>query len=50
MREISGLSPGTVAPSGVWLEPVAVKTPAPAPQLESAAILSRSSRAPPTRS
>jgi hypothetical protein len=47
LRAISGLSPGTAAPSGAWLEPVAVKAPAPAPQVESPAVLGRSSRAPP---
>jgi hypothetical protein len=31
LRDISGLSPGTVASGGVWLEPVAVRAPTPAP-------------------
>lgn len=50
LRDISGLSPGTVASSGAWLEPVAVKAPAPATQVESPAVLGRSSRAPPALS
>jgi hypothetical protein len=50
LRDISGLSPGTTASSGAWLEPVAVKAPAPVPQVESPAVFGRSSRAPPALS
>ena len=50
LRAISGLSAGAVASSSAWLEPVALKAPAPAQQVESPAIFSGPSRAPPTLS
>ena len=50
LRAVSGLSPGTVASSSAWLEPVALKTTAPAPQVESPAVFGGTSRAPPTLS
>ena len=47
LRAISGLSAGVSYFSTTALLPLAVKTPAPAPQVDSPPLLGRSSRAPP---
>jgi hypothetical protein len=48
LRDISGLSAGTVAFSVSSLLPLAIKTPQPAPHVEAPVLFGRSSRAPPT--